>query len=239
MPPTFRPRRIIGNAVLNTSQLDPTWPCPLQLHHCSTLGARRCAPSAACPNRSRDERRNPARGQGRVIHHQRPGKRFDIAAFRVMSFRGRTPQVNHLGHASAHRTGSNERSRTRHAQSCAARVQKVSQGVDVLANASIDRGWLGPQRITRSVSLEDARSGHSACADLVRSHPLCPLSYGRAFHAPTERKTRRRIVAQRLDSGMCCHRQPGRRRYSWAPPLRPTLHQLAGATVVVRRCDTS
>ena len=181
MPATFRPRRIIGNAVLNTSQLDPTWPCPLQLHHCSTLGARRCAPSAACPNRSRDERRNPARGQGRVIHHQRPGKRFDIAAFRVMSFRGRTPQVNHLGHPSAHRTGSNERSRTRHAQSCAARVQKVSQGVDVLANASIDRGWLGPQRITRSVSLEDARSGHSACADLVRSHPLCPLSYGRAF----------------------------------------------------------
>ncbi len=116
---------IIGNAVLNTSQLDPTWPCPLQLHHCSTLGARRCAPSAACPNRSRDERRNPARGQGRVIHHQRPGKQFDIAAFRVMRFRGRTPQVNHLGHLSAHRTGSNERSRTRHARSCAARVQKV------------------------------------------------------------------------------------------------------------------
>src|SRR5205823_13854123 len=67
--------------------------------------------------------------------------------------------------------------------------------------ASIDRGWLGPQRITRSVSLEDARSGHSACADLVRSHLLCPLSYGRAFHAQTERKTGRRIVPQRSDSG--------------------------------------
>src|SRR5437773_7430463 len=37
---------------------------------------------------------------------------------------------------------------------------------------------------------------------MVRSHPLCPLSYGRAFHAQTERKTSRNIVAQRSDSGM-------------------------------------
>jgi hypothetical protein len=35
---------------------------------------------------------------------------------------------------------------------------------------------------------------------MVRSHPLCPLSYGRAFHAQIERKSGRTLRPSRIES---------------------------------------
>jgi hypothetical protein len=56
------------------------------------------------------------------------------------------------------------------------------------------------QRITRPDMDDTPRGRAHRCWVLVRSHPLCPLSYGRALHAQTERKTGRDILAQRSAS---------------------------------------